>query len=128
MISALTASTPFFASAHSNLSICGLVDIGIASEDVGTSGTRKTALVGGSQGQTRLGFRGTEDLGGGLTALFNIETGFKLDTGEMGSSTAFFARRSVVGLEGSFGSVMLGREYTPIARVAAATDPLGHGF
>lgn len=128
IISALTASAPFVASAQNNLSVYGLVDIGVASEDVGASGTRKTALVGGSQGQSRLGFRGTEDLGGGLTALFNIETGYKLDTGEMGSTTAFFARRSVVGLEGSFGSVMLGREYTPIARVAAETDPLGHGF
>lgn len=123
-----TASVPFVATAQSNVVVYGLVDIGVASEDVGAPGTRKTALVSGTQGQSRLGFRGTEDLGGGLKALFNIETGFKLDTGEMGSTTSFFARRAVTGLEGSFGSVLLGREYTPIAQVAGATDPMGHGF
>lgn len=128
VLAALTASVPFVAAAQSNVTVYGLVDIGVASEDVGAPGTRKTALVSGTQGQSRLGFRGTEDLGGGLKALFNIETGYKLDTGEMASTTAFFARRAVTGFEGSFGSVLLGREYTPIAQVAGATDPMGHGF
>lgn len=128
MISALTASIPFVAVAQGNMSIYGQIDIGVGSEDVGADGTRKTAVLAGTQGQSRFGFRGTEDLGGGLTAMFNFESGFKPDTGETGSATALFARRSVVGLAGSFGSMTLGREYTPIARVAAETDPLEHGF
>lgn len=128
IVGTLTAATSLAAVAQSNVTIYGLVDVGVASEDVGAPGTRKTLLVGGTQGQSRLGFRGTEDLGGGLKALFNIETGFKLDTGETASTSTFFARRSVVGLEGAFGLVTMGREYTPIAQVAAATDPLGHGF
>lgn len=129
VVATLSASTCFVAAAQSSVQIYGLVDIGIATENVGAPGTSsKTSLAGGTQGQSRLGFRGTEDLGGGLKALFNIETGYKLDTGEMGSTTSFFARRSVVGLEGSFGSVLLGRDYSPIAWVAASTDPLGHGF
>ena len=129
VVAALSASTCLVAAAQSSVTIYGLVDIGIATEDVGAPGSKsKTSLAGGTQGQSRLGFRGTEDLGGGLKALFNIETGYKLDTGESGSPTVFFARRAVAGFEGSFGQLLFGREYTPIAQVAGATDPMGHGF
>lgn len=122
----VTVLTPFTAFAQSSVAIYGLVDIGVAREDVGAPGTRKFAVVAGTQGQSRIGFRGTEDLGAGLKAVFNIESGYSLDTGA--PAPVFFGRRSIVGLEGSFGLLTVGREYTPIARVAAATDPLEHGF
>lgn len=128
IVAMLTTGIPVVAIAQGSVTVYGLVDAGVASEDIGAPGTRKSLLVGGTQGQSRIGFRGVEDLGGGLKALFNIESGIKLDTGEAGSTTAFWARRSIVGLEGSFGLVTLGREYTPVAQVAGATDPLGHGF
>lgn len=67
--------------------------------------------------------RGVEDLGGGLKALFNIEHRFNADTGAAGST--FWAGRSVVGLEGGFGQVVLGREYTPARNVANRADPWG---
>lgn len=126
VVIAATVLIPFTAFAQSSVALYGLVDIGVAREDVGAPGTRKTAVAAGTQGQSRFGFRGTEDLGGGLKALFNLESGFNADTGL--SATPFFGRRSIVGLQGPFGLLTVGREYTPIAQVAAATDPLEHGF
>jgi predicted porin len=57
---------------------------------------------------SRLGFRGTEDLGSGLKAIFQLEIGFNLDTGQASDSTAPFSRNTFVGLEGGFGTVRLG--------------------
>ncbi len=66
-----------------------------------------------------------EDLGGGLKALFNIEHRFNADTGAVNSSSSFWNGRSVVGLEGGFGQVTLGREYTPARNIANRADPWG---
>jgi predicted porin len=57
---------------------------------------------------------------------FNIESGLALDTGT--ADPAFWGRRAVVGLKGGFGSLFLGREYSPIAAVAAASDIFGQGY
>ena len=75
---------------------------------------------------SRIGLRGEEDLGGGLKAEFNIESGLALDTGT--ADSAFWGRRAVVGLQGGFGSLLIGREYSPIASVAAASDIFGQGY
>lgn len=124
---AVLASIPFSASAQSSVTLYGLADIGVAVENTDVPGTsRRTALNSGNQSSSRLGFRGVEDLAGGLKALFNIEAGINLDTGA--GDTALFGRRAIVGLEGGFGTMTLGREYTPIANVAATTDILGQGF
>src|SRR3954467_13153274 len=68
-----------------------------------------------------LGVRGTEDLGGGLKAFFQLETGFKPDE----NNTTFAARNSAVGLQGGFGSVLLGRWDTPWKTATIAVDPYG---
>jgi predicted porin len=80
----------------------------------------------GNQSSSRFGFRGSEDLGNGLKAIFNLEAGTSIDTGA--GDSALFGRRAVVGLEGGFGTLTLGREYSPIAAVAGATDAFGQGF
>lgn len=124
---ALLASIPFLASAQSSVTMYGVADVGVAVEDTGAPDTsRRVALNSGNQSSSRLGFRGVEDLGGGLKALFNLEAGVNLDTGA--SDTALFGRRAIVGLEGGFGTMTMGREYTPIANVASFTDILGQGF
>jgi predicted porin len=116
------------AQAQTGVQIYGIVDASIGIEDVDAPGTdSRTVVSSGTQSTSRIGFRGTEDLGGGLKALFNIEAGYNVDTGA--SDTAgLFQRRAVVGLQGAFGTVTVGREYSPIAAVAMAGDPLGHGF
>lgn len=60
---------------------------------------------------SRLGFIGAEDLGGGLSAVFNVEMGYALDTGAQSNASATFNRGSFVGLRGGFGTVTLGRQW-----------------
>jgi predicted porin len=68
-----------------------------------------------------LGVRGTEDLGGGLKAFFQLETAFKPDQND----TVFAARNSGVGLQGGWGSILLGRWDTPFKTATIAVDPYG---
>lgn len=77
-------------------------------------------LQSGGLNGSRIGFRGVEDLGGGLRALFVIESGIALDEGTQASSSAFWNRQSYVGLGGNFGTVTLGRQYTSV--YFASTD------
>lgn len=123
---ALCAAFPLAAMAQSSVTVYGIMDAAIAKEDTGAPNGSRTAINSGNQSSSRLGFKGTEDLGNDLKAVFNIEAGVALDTGAADSS--LFGRRAVVGLAGKFGSVMLGREYSPIADVAKETDVFGQGF
>jgi predicted porin len=124
---ALFTSLPLLAAAQSNVTVYGVVDAAVSSEDTGAAGEgRRTVINSGDQSSSRIGFRGTEDLGNGLKALFNIEAGVSIDTGA--GDSALFGRRSVVGLQNQFGTLTVGREYSPIAAVAGATDILGQGF
>src|SRR5690349_1970273 len=68
-----------------------------------------------------LGVRGTEDLGGGLKAFFQLETGFKADQND----TAFAQRNSGVGLQGAWGSILMGRWDTPYKVSAYPVDAFG---
>lgn len=123
---ATVAASPLFAAAQTNVQLYGILDAAISSQDVGGPEGRTTVVNSGNQSSSRFGFRGTEDLGNGLKAMFNLEAGAAIDTGA--GDSALFGRRAVVGLEGGFGSLTLGREYSPIAAVAAATDAFGQGF
>lgn len=123
----LLAAAPFGATAQSSVQLYGIVDAAVAIEDTGEPGRgSRKVLNSGNQSSSRFGLRGSEDLGDGLKASFNIESGFAVDTGA--ADSAFWGRRAVVGLEGSFGSLFMGREYSPIAAVAAASDIFGQGF
>ena len=123
---ALLASAPFIASAQSSVTIYGVADAALAKEDTGAPGGGRTVVNSGNQSTSRIGFRGTEDLGNDLKAVFNLEAGVAIDTGA--TDTSLFGRRAVVGLQGSFGTVLVGREYTPVADVANASDINGQGF
>jgi predicted porin len=125
LVAALLASVPFVASA-SDVTIYGIVDAAIAAEDTGAPDGSRTVINSGNQSGSRFGLRGSEDLGTGLKAIFNLEGGFKVDTGA--GDTDLFGRRAVVGLQGSFGTVTLGREYSPVAMIAGFSDINGQGF
>lgn len=94
------------ASAQSSVTMYGRVDLSIGKP----LGVVNKGMFNGSG--SRLGMRGVEDLGGGLKALFNIETRFDGDTGNQ-PNARFWHARSIVGMEGGFGRFTLGREYTP---------------
>lgn len=126
LAAAVVVAFPLVAAAQSSVQVYGVMDASLVREDTGATGGRRTTIASGNQSSTRLGFRGTEDIGNGLKAVFNLEAGTALDTG-VGDS-ALFGRRAVVGLTGSFGSVMVGREYSLIADVAKESDAFGQGF
>jgi predicted porin len=94
------------AAAQSSVTMYGRVDLSIGKN----SGSSAKYMANGSG--SRLGMRGVEDLGGGMKALFNIEHRFNADTGAQSNAQRFWTGRSIVGLEGGFGQVVLGREYT----------------
>lgn len=97
------------ACAQSNVEVWGQLDLGVRRAFDGS-----TRVDNGSN--SRLGFRGREDLGGGLQAQFNLEHRFSMDTGllEANGTRPFWQGRSTVGLSGSWGSIDLGRWVSPI--------------
>lgn len=130
LAAALFATLPALAidaHAQSNVQMYGIVDAALSRQDTGTAGQGSNWVVNsGNQSSSRIGFRGVEDLGDGMKAMFNLEAGVAIDTGA--ADSALFGRRAVVGLENSVGLVTLGREYSPIAAVAAMSDIFGQGF
>lgn len=107
------------ASAQSSVTLYGRVDLSVAKN----AGSADKVIQNGSG--SRLGLRGSEDLGGGLAAVFNIEHRFNADTGNT-TAARFWHARSFVGLKGGFGQLVLGREYTTaFLGSQLANDPWG---
>jgi predicted porin len=115
------------ASAQTNVTVYGLVDIGVERTDTDAT-EAKWGLDSGLQSGNRLGFKGSEDLGGGLSAIFTLESGFKLDTGDHDQGGLLFGRQAWVGLNGGFGTVKFGRQYNPLYTAVAAIDPFSTGL
>jgi predicted porin len=112
--------------AQSNVTIYGTVDLAVQSmSKVDTAGARRTALESGGLSPSILGFRGTEDLGGGLKASFNLEGHLAADSGAGQQWGGLFGRQANVGLSSSLGSLTLGKQYTAAVLAYAATDPRG---
>jgi predicted porin len=107
----------------SSLTIYGLLDAGIEYRtNNNTAGNSQWRLNSGGLNTSRLGFKGSEDLGSGLQALFNLESELSLDTGAGGS--ALFSRQAWVGLDQKgLGTVSLGRMST-----VAYDSVIGHDF
>jgi len=101
------------AQSSSSVTLWGLMDAGVSHFTQG--GVDKTMLDTSGTAGSQLGFRGTEDLGGGMSANFWLESSIVNDTGSGLSSSGglTFNRRSTVSLAGNFGEVRLGRDYTP---------------
>lgn len=121
------------AAAQTSLTIYGVVDAGIVAERGGATGNT-TKLTSGVQSGSRLGFKGMEDLGGGMYAKFVLESGFDLDDGTMGQADAdapngrLFGRQAFVGLGGQWGELTFGRQHTPHYIALEQTDPFSVGL
>lgn len=131
------------ASAQSSVTLFGIVDATLSrGTGNGTGSASKTQLTNSGYNSSRLGFRGTEDLGGGMSASFWLEAGVSNDNGSgqatntnnqaSGSGSAAagtqgltFNRRSTVSLAGGWGEVRLGRDYTPQFWNLTVFDPFG---
>jgi len=99
------------AMAQSSVTLFGIVDAAYTSGSGSVSD--KTQLTNSGYNSSRLGFRGVEDLGGGMKASFHIEGALANDNGNASGLT--FQRRSTVSLQGGMGEIRLGRDYTPEA-------------
>lgn len=102
------------AMAQSSVTLYGVADV-VIHKDKGVD----TKMTSGGVSTSRLGFKGTEDLGGGLKANFKLEQKVDLTNGAAGN----FGREAWVGLSGGFGEVQLGNTYTAYDNVAGAADP-----
>jgi predicted porin len=118
------------ASAHaqSNVTLYGIADAAVVTESGGTGG-HQTKITSGAGSASRLGFKGSEDLGGGMSAFFTLETGARIDTGELDASNTIFNRQAFVGIKTNAGAVALGRQYTPYHNaLVEAIDPFRTGY
>jgi predicted porin len=109
--------------AETNATVYGIVDAGVAYRNDGNPAGKTLSMESGQQSGSRLGFRGTEDLGGGLSAIFTLENGFSIDTGTAGQGGRLFGRQAWVGLAGNFGNVKVGRQQTILYYAMDQLDP-----
>ncbi|MBD8529378.1 MULTISPECIES: porin [unclassified Massilia] len=127
LIGVAAAASTAAVSAQSAVTPYGLIDMAVVRESGGSAGPA-TKLTSGVSVGSRLGFKETEDLGNGLSAMFVLENGFQGDTGTIGQGGVLFGRLAYIGLRGRFGLVLAGRQYTPEYLVVAFADPFGSGY
>jgi predicted porin len=112
--------------AQSSVVIGGLVDSAVRHVH-NEGGASVKSLVSGSNQTSRLYFRGEEDLGGGLSASFWLESGVNADTGASSGGTQFFDRRATLSLSSrGIGELRLGRDYVPTYAIWVRHDPYSH--
>ena len=131
------------AHAQSSVTLYGLIDAGLTymsnqKETGSTAGHSKFGLTDASINPDRFGLRGSEDLGGGLKAIFTLENGFTLSNGALGQHGLLFGRQAFAGLSSDqVGTVTLGRQYdamvdylAPLAGAGAAKGGVffGHPY
>ncbi|MFZ6751105.1 porin [Undibacterium sp. Ren11W] len=113
------------AHAQSNVTIYGLIDANLTyNNNANAAKDGQFKLNSGGMNTSRLGFRGTEDLGNGLKAVMQLESGILLDTGA--SDGDMFGRQANVGLQGEFGKLIAGRSYSTTYDFILPFDPMGY--
>lgn len=121
------------AQAQSTVTLYGIADANVGRNSSTTltnnagvfarSKVTQTAVDSGGLANSRFGFRGVEDLGSGLKAVFTMEGGISVDTGAgNGSGGGLFSRQAFVGLNGNFGQATLGRHLTAYDALRGATN------
>ena len=109
------------AQAQSSVTVYGRLDLSVAQQ---ADAVKNQEVRNGSG--SRIGFRGVEDLGDGLKAIFHLEHRFNADDGSQSNASRFWEGKSIVGLEGSFGRISLGREENPAYTLSqGVADPFG---
>ncbi|OAJ54984.1 porin [Paraburkholderia ginsengiterrae] len=125
----------FSAAAHAQNSITlyGIIDESIQyTKNATLTGENQVGLYSGNLSGSRWGLKGSEDLGGGLKAIFQLEDGFNVNNGKMGTyngTSSLFGRQAYVGLQSErYGTVTLGRQYDPLVdMVQGLTDDASFG-
>jgi predicted porin len=116
LIALAVLATSGAAMAQSSVTIYGIVDAAIHKDK-----NVDAAMIDGGVDSSRIGFKGTEDLGGGLKANFVLEQGLKIDSGAAADATKAFSRETSVGFSGGFGAVKLGRFKSAYEQISGDT-------
>jgi general bacterial porin, GBP family len=120
----------FTASAHaqSSVTLYGTLDAGLVYSN-NQLGYSNWQLGSGAASSTYFGLRGNEDLGGGLHAVFTLESGFNLNNGQLAESGTTFNRQAYVGLQSDrYGAITLGRQYDPTVDYLSPLSAAGAGY
>jgi len=127
-LAALAASTAAFA--QSSVTLYGKLDVSIARDQTKLANQQSTTVTNIESGrmlESYFGLRGTEDLGGGLKAVFKLESEIAVDNGAaVGGTNNFFGRNAYVGVAGDFGSVVVGRRESLIKDETTKFNPFGN--
>jgi GBP family porin len=114
MVAALSGVFATAAHAQSSVTLYGLIDAGLTYTN-NQGGSHNFKATSGQVNGSRWGLRGSEDLGGGLKAIFTLEDGFNIMNGTLGQASREFGRQAFVGLSSNqFGAVTLGRQYDSV--------------
>jgi len=116
------------AQAQTSVQIYGIIDVAVERlTNVGPDGQSQVRMPGTSGGMfpSRIGFRGSEDLGNGLKAIWTLENGFAPDNGGLNQGGRLFGRQAWVGLSGDWGALTVGRNYSMLFFSRFDTDTIG---
>jgi general bacterial porin, GBP family len=131
-VSLITASLSRAALAQSSVTLYGTLDTGIdyiSNQKTASGGSAAWAMQSGNVSTNRWGLKGTEDLGGGLKAVFDLENGFNVDNGKLSNGGDEFGRQAWVGISSTtYGTVTLGRQYDSMVDFVAPLSATGSGF
>lgn len=126
IIGAALAAAALPAFAQNTVTLYGLIDEGFNFTN-NVNGSKVYELQSGYAQGSRWGLKGTEDLGGGLKAVFQLENGFNVNNGKLGQGGLMFGRQAYVGLvSDQYGSVTLGRQYDSLVDFLAQTTANGN--
>jgi predicted porin len=117
---------PGLAFSQSGVTMYGAMDLGVVYEWGGPAATGWN-VQSGVQAGSRLGFRGAEELGGGYSAMFVIESGIAGDTGANRPTGVAYGRQTLVGLAGPAGTLKLGRQFNLLTYALNDIDPFEGG-
>ncbi len=125
LVTALTGVFATAAHAQSSVTLYGLIDAGITYTN-NQGGHSAWQMRSGTVNGSRWGLRGSEDLGGGLHAIFTLENGFSIANGTASQSSRMFGRQAFVGLASDqYGAVTLGRQYDSVVDYLAPLSNTG---
>jgi general bacterial porin, GBP family len=133
LAAALLAGFAGVAQAETSVTLYGIIDTGLGYNKIsgGTDAQNgsKFGMINGVQNGSRWGLRGSEDLGDGLRAVFQLESGFDSGNGTSAQGGRLFGRQATVGLASdSWGQLDFGRQTNIASKYFGSIDPFGAGF
>ncbi|MCA3182474.1 MAG: porin, partial [Cupriavidus sp.] len=112
--------------AQTSVTLYGVADVGVEyANHLGAGDNSTVRMQSGNLSGSRWGLRGSEDLGGGLRAVFTLESGFSVDDGRSTQNNRLFGRQAWIGLSNAYGTLSLGRHTTAMYDFGVQYDPMG---